>query len=324
MYTLIFMSSRGDSVRQHTIKRRHVLLFFIFMSALSLGAIGGLGYGRFQKQQRTLSDERLQTSLEKIEGLTREKLKIEAELATVHEEMDVIRPMAKQIQQTLGILGQGGGDMPIVWNSGETEGQTDDQQENAVTPFDLKIRAHEAEQPLTERSLKQELQSLYEYVDVHQKQLDGYPLILPVKLQKADGEKYAFWYSSPFGTRTHPITKRHEFHQGLDIKTRAGVPVIAAADGTIEHIGKSGYLGNTIEINHGISRFKTIYAHLQGYAEGLKVKEKVVRGQVIGYVGNTGRSTGAHLHYGIYDMEQEKWVDPIAYIFDQQPTFSRQ
>lgn len=323
MYTLIFMSSRGNSVRQHTIKRGHILLFFILISVLCLGAIGGLGYGLFQKQQRTISDERLQISLEKIEGLTQEKLKIESELATVHEEMNDIRSMTKQIQQTLGILGQGGGDTPIGWHPGETEGQTDDAEENAATLSASKIPAQEAEQPLTPSSLKQEMQSIYEYVDIHQKQLDGHPLILPVKLQKADGEKYAFWYSSHFGPRTHPITKRREFHQGLDIKTRAGVPVIAAADGTIEHIGKSGALGNTIEINHGTSRFKTTYAHLKGYAEGLKVKEKVVRGQIIGYVGNTGRSTGAHLHYGIYDIEKETWVDPIAYIFDQQPTFSR-
>ena len=65
MYTLIFMSSRGDSVRQHTISRGHVLLFSIFIFALCLGGIGGLGYGLFQKQQRTLSDKSLQASLGK-------------------------------------------------------------------------------------------------------------------------------------------------------------------------------------------------------------------------------------------------------------------
>ena len=322
MYTLIFMSSRGDSVRQHTISRGHVLLFSIFILALCLGGIGGLGYGLFQKQQRTVSDKNLQTSLEKIEGLSREKLKIESEFATIHEEMKGIRQMAKQIQQTLGILGQGGGDTNIVWNLGETEGQTDDQQENSATISDSKVHAHEAQQPLTPSSLKQEIQSLHEYVNVHQNQLDGYPSILPIKLQQSNGEKYAFWYSSHFGQRTHPITKTREFHQGLDIKTRAGVPVIAAADGTVEQVGKDGYWGNTIEINHGTSEFKTLYAHLRGYADGIKVEEKVVRGQIIGYVGNTGRSTGAHLHYGVYNMEKETWVNPIAYILDQQSAFS--
>ena len=231
--------------------------------------------------------------------------------------------MAEQIQQTLGILGQGGGANHIILNPGETDGQTKGQQENSDTSSDPKVHAHEAQQLLTSNSLKQEIQSIYEYINVHQNQLDGHPSILPIKLQQANGEKYAFWYSSHFGRRTHPITKKREFHQGLDIKTRAGVPVIAAADGTVEQVKKEGYWGNIIEINHGTSRFKTLYAHLKGYADGIKVGEKVVRGQIIGYVGNTGRSTGAHLHYGVYDMEKETWVNPIAYILDQQPTFSR-
>ena len=322
MYTLIFMSSRGDSVRQHTISRVHVLLFSIFIFALCLGGIGGLGYGLFQKQQRALSDQRLQTSLEKIEGLVGEKHKMESELATLQEEMRGIRQMAKQIQQTLGILGQGGGDNNIVWNLGETEGQTDDQQENSATISDSKIHVHEAHEPLTPGSLKQEIQSLYAYVKAHQNLLDEHPSILPIKLQQSNGETYAFWYSSHFGPRTHPITQKREFHQGLDIKTRAGVPVIAAADGTVEQVEKGGYWGNTIEINHGTSGFKTLYAHLKGYADGIKVGEKVVRGQIIGYVGNTGRSTGAHLHYGVYDNKKEKWVNPMMFIFDQEPIFS--
>ena len=125
--------------------------FIVLLSSFSryAGGIGGLGYGLFQKQQRTVSDKNLQTSLEKIEGLSREKLKIESEFATIHEEMKGIRQMAKQIQQTLGILGQGGGDTNIVWNLGETEGQTDDQQENSATISDSKVHAHEAQQPLT-------------------------------------------------------------------------------------------------------------------------------------------------------------------------------
>ena len=322
MYTLIFMSSRGDSVRQHTITRVHVVLFSIFILALCLGGIGGLGYGHFQKQQRAASDTRLQTSLEKIEGLTREKLEIESELATLHEEMSSIRQIVKQIQETLGIIGQGGGDNNTVWNPGEREEGTDDPRENSATISDPKIQAPEAEQPLTANSPKQEIQSLYEYVTVHKNQLDSHPSILPIKLEQSNGEKYAFWYSSHFGPRIHPITKRHELHQGLDIKTRAGVPVIAAADGTVEQMGKESYWGNTVEINHDTSRFKTLYAHLRGYADDIKVGEKVVRGQIIGYVGNTGRSTGAHLHYGVYDMEKETWVNPIAHILDQQPTFS--
>jgi murein DD-endopeptidase MepM/ murein hydrolase activator NlpD len=321
MYTLIFMSSHGDSVRQQTISKGHVLFFFIAISVLCLTAIGGLGYGLFQKHIKAVTEKNLQTSMGKFEELLRVKLQIESEFTAIDEEMHSIRQMTKQIQQTLGIFGQGGGSK-ITWTAGETEEQIDDEQVDLSTMLDTAIYAHEDQEPLTPKILKQEIQPLYDHVSAHQKRLDGYPSILPVKLQKTNGEEHAFWYSSHFGRRTHPLTKQREFHQGLDIKTRAGVPVIAAADGTVVQVRKSGYLGNTVEISHEASQFKTLYAHLKGYAEGLKVGQKVVRGQTIGYVGNTGRSTGAHLHYGIYDTGKEKWLNPIAHIFDQQPTFS--
>ena len=321
MYTLIFMSSRGDSIRQRAIGKGHILFFLIAIPVLFLTGIGGLGYGIFQKQQKVAAEKDRQTSIEKSEELLRAKLKIESEFNAVDEEMQAIRQMTKQIQQTLGILGQGGGSK-ITSAPGETEGQMIDEQEDRPTIPDPAINSHEHEEPLTPKALKQEVQSLYEYISTHKKRLDRYPLILPVKLQQANGEKYTFWYSSGFGRRIHPFTKRYEFHQGLDIKTHSGVPVIAAADGTVAQIGKSGYLGNTIEIIHDASEYKTLYAHLKNYAEGLEVNQEVVRGQIIGYVGNTGRSTGTHLHYGIYDMGKEEWVNPIMFIFDQEPTFS--
>ena len=320
MYTIIFMAPRGDSVRQYTIRRGSVVLFSIVIFALFLASIGGLGYGFFERKQRTVSEKNLQTSMEKAEELAREKLQIESELAAINEEMNSIHQMAKQIQEALGILGQGGGGSNII---SETEGQTDGRPEDSATIPDTAVHAHASEEPLTPSILKQEVKLLHAYVNAHQKQLDGYPSILPVKLRQANGEKHAFWYSSHFGMRTHPLTQKREFHHGLDIKTRAGVPVIVAADGTVVLIEKSGYFGNTIEIIHEASQLKTLYAHLQGYADGIEVGTQVVRGQIIGYVGNTGRSTGAHLHYGIYDIEKEKWVNPLTYIFDQRPTFHR-
>ena len=316
MYTLIIMSSHKNSVRQHVIGRGLLLLFSCVILGLFFAAIGGFTYGLSQKRQRVSTENELQTRMEKeIQQLTQAKRQVESELATVNEEMNDIRQMAKKIQEALGILGQGG-DLNVTASSGESAPQQTDI--SALT--DAAPDTHE--QQLTPTILKEELQALYNYINAYQQQLLGYPLILPVKLQQENGEQHAFWYSSQFGWRNHPITKNREFHQGLDIKTRAGVPVIAAADGTVVKVGKSGFLGNTIEILHEISEYKTLYAHLQGYAEGLKVKEKVVRGQIIGYVGNTGRSTGAHLHYGVYDIQKERWVNPITYIFDQQPTFS--
>ncbi len=317
MYTLIIMSSQKNSVRQHVIGRGHLLLLSCVTLSLFLVAIGGFTYGLLQKRQKISTENALQIRMEKeIQQLTEAKRQVELELATVNEEMNGIRQMTKKIQEALGILGQGG-ESDITASLGEFESQQTD-----ISAFTDAAPDTQAQQKLTPSILKEELQVLHDYINAYQQQLFGYPLILPVKLQQENGERHAFWYSSPFGWRTHPLTNNREFHQGLDIKTRAGVPVIAVADGTVAMVEKKGYLGNTIELIHEVSGYKTLYAHLQGYAEGLKVNQEVVRGQIIGYVGNTGRSTGAHLHYGIYDIEKEKWMNPILFIFNQEPTLS--
>lgn len=323
MYTLILMSSRKNSVRQHTINRGHILLFFFSLLLLFTIAIGGFNYGLSQKYQRIDAEERLQADAKKeIEEIMRAKVQTESELNDINEEMKSIRQMTEQIRQTLGILGQGGGGSRV---SGESEGvdETDDiQQENVSTIGGISEDTHEKQEPLTVSILKDEVLVLHDYISKHQEQLDEYPSILPVDLQQADGKPHVYWYSSGFGWRMHPLTQQREFHQGLDIKTQAGVPVIAAAAGTVAAVKTNGYLGKTVEIEHETLLLKTLYAHLQDYAEGLKVGEEVTRGQLIGYVGNTGRSTGAHLHYGIYNQQKEQWVNPIKYILDRQPTLS--
>lgn len=317
------MSSRGNSVRQHAIGQGRILFFSFVIFAVFLAMIGGLGYGIFQKAQGTTTEKKLQASLEEMDQLMQAKLQVELELTGVNEEMKDIRQMAEKIQQALGILGQGGGDTNILETSENVEEPAKAQQEDSTATTSAAAHAREMQNSLTPRVLKQEILPLYDHVSAHQSQIDGYPSILPVKLEQENGEKYGYWYSSRFGRRTHPLTKKREFHHGLDIKTRSGVPVIAAADGTVAQIQRNGYLGKTIEIDHESLLFKTLYAHLKGYADGLKVGQKVTRGQVIGSVGNTGRSTGAHLHYGVYDIRKEIWVDPIKFIFDQQPTFSQ-
>ena len=322
MYTLILLSSHRDAIRQHTISQGHILLLSCFILLILLAVVSGIGYGLFQKYQSAKSEKELQVSTEEFKQLVEAKLQIESELAAVNEEMSSIRRMTKEIQETLGILGQGGGDSNITGILRGAGGQTELQEEDASVITDNAAYAHKIQGSLIPSILKQEVHSLYDYVSEYQKQIDEYPSILPVKLQQTNGEKYVFWYSSGFGRRTHPLTKKREFHRGLDIKTRAGLPVIAAADGTVVKAGKSGYLGNIVEIVHDAPQFKTLYAHLKGYVDGLKVGQSVTRGQIIGYVGNTGRSTGAHLHYGVYDEQKKVWVNPLAYIFDQKPTFS--
>jgi murein DD-endopeptidase MepM/ murein hydrolase activator NlpD len=104
------------------------------------------------------------------------------------------------------------------------------------------------------------------------------------------------WLTGMFGGRSDPFTGEEGFHQGIDISTEKGQPVYATADGRVETAAYAGDYGNLIVIKHGFG-LATRYAHLSGFA--VKAGEAVRRGQVIGYVGATGRATGAHLHYEI-------------------------
>lgn len=104
--------------------------------------------------------------------------------------------------------------------------------------------------------------------------------------------------SSGFGMRLHPILGYNRMHRGLDFAAPTGTPVYAAGNGTVERAGRNGGYGNYIRIRHG-GGYKTAYAHLKGFAKGIKKGARVAQGDVIGYVGSTGRSTGPHLHYEI-------------------------
>src|SRR5260370_32581696 len=102
------------------------------------------------------------------------------------------------------------------------------------------------------------------------------------------------WLTGQFGQRMDPFTGEPGTHQGIDISTEKGQPVYATADGTIESAAYTGDYGNMIVIKHGFG-LSTRYGHLSGFA--VKTGHAVKRGAVIGYVGSTGRSTGAHVHY---------------------------
>ncbi len=136
---------------------------------------------------------------------------------------------------------------------------------------------------------------LYEdssYFDEKGRELEGYLLTIPLKSYKR--------ISSPFThKRWHPILKRYRAHLGIDYAANRGAHVKSAGDGVVSFVGTKGGYGKIVEVSHK-SGYKTIYAHLNGFKKGLRRGQKVKKGQHIAYVGNTGRSTGPHLHFGLY------------------------
>ena len=104
--------------------------------------------------------------------------------------------------------------------------------------------------------------------------------------------------SSPFGIRKHPILGFNKKHTGTDFAAPMNTPIMASGTGTIVKAGWCGGGGNCIKIKHN-STYSTVYAHLSKFGNGIKSKTKVKQGQIIGYVGSTGLSTGPHLHYEV-------------------------
>ena len=112
--------------------------------------------------------------------------------------------------------------------------------------------------------------------------------------------------------RTDPIHGRRAFHQGLDISARPRTPVYAPADGLVLRAGRIGQLGNAVYVSHGYG-LTTRFGHLASL--DVEPGDRVRRGDVIGTVGNTGRSTGYHLHYEVH--VDGKPVNPVAYLLDR-------
>ena len=104
--------------------------------------------------------------------------------------------------------------------------------------------------------------------------------------------------SSSFGMRKHPILGYNKMHRGTDFAAPSGTPIMASGSGTVTRARWCGGGGNCVKIRHN-STYETIYAHMKSFAKGVKEGRKVKQGQIIGYVGSTGMSTGPHLHYEV-------------------------
>jgi len=147
---------------------------------------------------------------------------------------------------------------------------------------------------------QQSFKELLEFLKRQKSMLATTPSIWPVR----------GWVTSEFGYRISPFTGRREFHRGIDIATRIRTEIVAPAAGIIVTAKKDAGMGNEIRIDHG-NGIITVYGHLLKFT--VKRKQRVKRGDLIGYVGNSGRSTGPHLHYGV--MVKGIYVNPRRHLF---------
>lgn len=316
-YTILLMSSNQDSVRQFSINHWLALslgLFFFLVFSLTINfAVSGIKHGiryRAELQGEVASREELESAVRDYKQ----------ERQAIQEEIQDVRRMNKTIRKYLGldsengVLGQGGG-------GSSADEVADDELTNPIMkaqPAPTSAHTDVAKGDLTYQvtRLRQELIPIYERVKEDAEAHYETPWILPISVSEED-DSPGYWFSSGFGHRPHPLTGRLQFHNGLDIAATWGTPVIATADGVIDQIAKDPFFGNMVQIEHPASQMKTLYGHLKNHADGLQVGQPVKRHQIIGYVGNSGRSTGTHLHYGVH--ANGKWQNPEYHIILDDP-----
>lgn len=183
-----------------------------------------------------------------------------------------------------------------------------DIKEKSIVQKDLILELHEKVDMLR-RKLYIESKSQDEVVSLaenKEKQLAAVPAIQPV------ANKQLIALASGFGPRVHPIYKVKKMHTGIDFAASIGTPIYATADGKVIEVSVrfSGY-GKMVEIDHGFG-YRTRYAHMHGFA--VRQGQNVKRGDLIGYVGNTGLSTAPHLHYEV--MLNGSHINPVHYFFN--------
>lgn len=262
-------------------------------AALLLGLLYHFGEGPFQYGHLQEKNEKL---LQRYEELNAKFQEVEGTLSEIQKRDD-------SIYRTLF------GVEPIPDNIRQAGiGGTDRYQHLRDQPYgELLTRTHSKLDRL-EKKLEVQERSFEELTEkAHEKKefLTHVPAIRPIREDRIDH------IASGFGMRFHPVYRVLKMHSGIDFTVDIGTPIHATGKGVVKRVerDRSGY-GHNILIDHGHG-YETLYAHLSGF----KVREgaKVDRGEVIGLSGNSGTSTGPHLHYEVIEGEQK--VDPVNYFF---------
>lgn len=293
--TVMWMPSANSAPRTFSIP--HVYLYIclglLVLSWLVLGVGGYLG-------------QRLYRDSTKLQAQNSNLLREVKDLDTLRHTIKKIQKDESIIRDFLGLdgsqtevsnLGQGGEPSPDLSTIAVNDAMT-------ISTAPVPVERHATSLVKSAQNLQEDLRELVDAMWDQRQILDSTPSIVPIKSKD-------YWLASGFGWRRSPFTGVKEFHNGLDLCGRKGTPIIAPADGVVYRRGKHRYLGRYIRVNHGRG-VTTTYGHLAGYnvVKGQKVK----RGEVIAYMGNSGRSTGTHLHYSV--RVKKKYVNPFHYILN--------
>jgi len=299
--TVFFLTNDSSAPRRLKINMRAAKVLGVFSVALCLGlAFMAYDYVRLRGDTSELYRLKSENATQKIElqGFSSRVRDLEAEMARLEifdKKLRIIahiEPEGKFVAKT-SVKGIGGPSADTA-DYLLTPGARVDELVSQISS-DLKgleVKAGQQESSFTD---------LREGLMRKSRLLASTPSIRPVK----------GWVTSSFGTRISPFTGLKHAHRGIDIANRIGTPVVATANGRVTKVGRDANLGRFITISHGYG-IKTVYGHLS--RTFVKTGQRVKRGEKIGALGNTGRSTGSHLHYAV--AVNGVFVNPTRYILN--------
>jgi murein DD-endopeptidase MepM/ murein hydrolase activator NlpD len=276
-----------------------------FLVALFLAGVGTWSFHRFhqlsQKSYRLekenhLAKTQVEEQKKRIDHLNKELLRIKEKAGFIQNFLG-LHPQGSG----RGKLGQGGAEIaPQDYSSGAHPSGLED-----MPVLNVLHSNHSGGLSSSELSLlNSDLEEIITALEERQDRLEHTPSISPVDPGHS-------WISSAFGMRISPFTGKKQFHTGIDIAGWKGTPIMAPAKGKVVFVGKNGSLGLTVKIRHS-AVYETEYAHLLKAA--VKKGQQVERGETVAYMGNSGRSTGYHLHYELH--KNGKCVNPFYHMMD--------
>ncbi len=283
-YTFLIIPKRKSSAKKITLSNKVLKgIAFCVMAVILASMYTYYDYIRMKRDKIDLESLRRQTKEQKvqIDGLVEKVNSFAVRMEELNQLDKNIRSMANvEDRRYKGrILGAGGSindDTTRAYSRGETD------QRMVIAKIDQNV------DQLSKDAVEQKssFNELFRFLKRQKSILAATPSIWPVQ----------GWVTSEFGYRSSPLSGAREFHKGIDIATRMGVHVVAPADGLVSEISYDRDVGHMVKINHGYG-ITSWYGHLLRTA--VKQGSMVQRGDLIGYVGNSGRSTGSHLHYSV-------------------------
>ena len=303
--TLLIFDAAGTPVKQTSIPRMLLpMTFVIVMAAATLMYLGISDYLRLKNEVKDVHS--LRSSLQMQEELV---VQHQSQIVSFSNKINTLNTKLAELgnfEQKIRIIAnlEPNNDGSSIFGVGGSDPEDLDpttmiEQDYQELVRDMHVEISEIDQ--ASHNQQQSFSTIFSQLEGKRNLLAATPSIRPLK----------GWISSRFGYRESPFTGRREFHRGLDIATHAGSPIIAPANGLVTFAGSKGLMGNMVAIEHGFGMV-TRYGHTQKLLK--KKGERVKRGEVIALVGNTGRSTGPHLHYEV--RLNGVAVNPMNYFFN--------